>query len=915
MSQIIQDKINALQASYVGGVFINPVKSVLTDLNVDSVLSRFGIEDNLSLQTRTMNMQGNSFSIIDSNNLYLGTNNNIGGNINQHSGGVSLAYNAATSNLPSSTLTVQANATTYESLAVTTNGVTRSGIQMSPYYLVFTGLQDGQQLKTIEVPKIIGSGSNLYMPVSVNGSFADYTGNITLPIPVAITYTGTAPIVVTGSVISITDASATVSGVVTTGPQAFTGNKTINGSLTIVDGTQGVNKVFTSDANGLGTWVTPVSTAPLNYIVITKTNLDTAIINNTLVKGATYKITGVHTALYNDGTTSGTSIYLRAIETNKISTNGIGEFYNPKYNIAVNDFNIWNNISYTTASVPATGVFRPGEVITANNGAVGTLVSGFSFNKIFFTVTSGDWTTATSATNAGGVLTNLSVPVIRAYANGSTVIWGGYKWTNTTGLVGASTSIFALGADWTKVTYNITDYNVVYDNIEYDYVNNIITKRSDLLANVIEYEFADLAYLASKSVVGTPISCFQWGNKFSQRNKVHTGCIENINAMGEYMGNEVTGQSIITNNFMFSATVIVEQNTTFIYNSIVRNKSEIRNNVMVEGCFMFRNTLQSTSSMNSNKLYNSAVISESFLDLSCSISSNEIRRAVWTGNQLRQTCTINSNICNQNTSHILGNKMYRNSNINSNILNGVYTQLSGSDRCYIFNNDLTTSTINSNTINIIGNGRTVHISNNILLGDLNQDIPIRLSQINGCTITGNGNTYIRMCQLRCAQINNAVIDSPSNDFRFIDLEDYVWNFGSVVAAGGKLDGVKANSKSITASFTKAFGGGVGTGAIGNVVIPGLEAPTGYFIESVIIDVQTALVGTGAIINLGIAVDNTQSGINNSTGDIAALNTAGITRILESTFTKAIATRAILMEVKTAAITSGTIGITLKLSKL
>lgn len=650
------------------------------------------------------------------------------------------------------------------------------------------------------------------------------------------------------------------------------------------------------------------------YIEVTKTQLDTAITNSTLIKGATYKVTSVHPTLYSDGVNTGTTIYVVALETNKISTNGVGEFYNPKYNTAVNDFGIWNNISYMTATAPLTGVLRPGEIITANNGATGTLVSGFSNNRIIFTVTSGDWTTATSATNTGGVSTNLSVPVIRSYAIGAKVIWGGYTWTNTTGLVGASTSIFALGADWTKVPYDIVDYNLVYDNIDYDYVNNIIIKRTDNLANTVDYEFADLAYLATKSIPGTPISCFQWGNRFSQRNRVHSGCIENINAMGEVMGNELYGQSIMTNNFMFHTTPLVEQNNMFIYQNILRSKSEMRNNVIVDNAAIYRNTLSIASTMNSNKIYFNCYIHDNILDVTCGMNSNEIRRALFVGNNLRAVSNINSNVSNQNAGHIQYNNLYRGGTISSNTINGIYVQSSASDRCFIFNNTVNTSNINNNIINIVPNGRTVQICANTLLGDNNQDIPIRVSQINGCTITGNGNTYIRMCQLKTSQINNAVIDNPANDFRYIDLEDYVWNFANVTSTG-RLDGIKANSKSITGSFLVNFGGGAGTGAIGNLTIPSLEAPTGYFIEEVIIDVKTALVGVGAVLNLGIAVDNTQSGINDTTGDIATLNTAGITKIIHSTFTKATATRAILMEVKTAVITSGSIGITLRLSKL
>ena len=45
----------------------------------------------------------------------------------------------------------------------------------------------------------------------------------------------------------------------------------------------------------------------------TKAEIDTLIAGNDLVAGALYEITGVHPTLYDDGTTSGTTVYLRAI--------------------------------------------------------------------------------------------------------------------------------------------------------------------------------------------------------------------------------------------------------------------------------------------------------------------------------------------------------------------------------------------------------------------------------------------------------------------------------------------------------------------------------------------------------------------------------------------------------------------------
>lgn len=60
--------------------------------------------------------------------------------------------------------------------------------------------------------------------------------------------------------------------------------------------------------------------------------------SNSLVPGTIYKVSGCHknssfTILYDDGTDSGTTLYLTALTTNTIANSGYGEFYNPKYRI------------------------------------------------------------------------------------------------------------------------------------------------------------------------------------------------------------------------------------------------------------------------------------------------------------------------------------------------------------------------------------------------------------------------------------------------------------------------------------------------------------------------------------------------------------------------------------------------------
>ena len=93
------------------------------------------------------------------------------------------------------------------------------------------------------------------------------------------------------------------------------------------------NKIVSSTGSGggggiesivEGTNITVDDTDPQNPIVSaiggssaflskTKAEMDALILGNHLVAGALYEITGVHPTLYNDGTTSGTTVYLNAI--------------------------------------------------------------------------------------------------------------------------------------------------------------------------------------------------------------------------------------------------------------------------------------------------------------------------------------------------------------------------------------------------------------------------------------------------------------------------------------------------------------------------------------------------------------------------------------------------------------------------
>jgi hypothetical protein len=212
----------------------------------------------------------------------------------------------------------------------------------------------------------------------------------------------------------------------------------------------------------------------------------------TLDPGTLYRITGVHKnkvdvtipVLYDDGNNSGTTIYLTALTTSEFSTEGWGEFYNPKYDQA------------TYGAVDGTGVY-------------------------LYNIWDGD---------------NPDAGVTPSYGIDRKIIWGGYVWTNTTGALGTATSVVELeGTDWTKVAYNTTDYNFVIDYIEYDWVNDWILRRRQaepVIDVIFPYQYWN-SVENTYGVVLHGISVMQWGNNYKAATELGIGLIEIKDAYAE----------------------------------------------------------------------------------------------------------------------------------------------------------------------------------------------------------------------------------------------------------------------------------------------------------------------------------------------------------------------------------------------
>ena len=303
------------------------------------------------------------------------------------------------------------------------------------------------------------------------------------------------------------------------------------------------------------------------FITKTKAEIDTLISTNALVKGATYKISGVHPTLYNDGTNSGTTIILKAISENVLETQGTGIFYNPKYNQAVDGFGIWDNKMYGTFStIVGTFDYQNKETVTADNGATGILLADGMIQYV-----SGNWSSATSITgDVSSATANVADFVSPSYAVNDKVIWGGYSWTNVNGNVGTSTDVLNLDSEWSKDVYNTTNYNLAYDVIEYDYANDLIVRRYNKEANIdVKCSKAQYDYFMDNGFGLHPISVQQWGNNFDislpkgQFNIIcNNGYNESVNFIGSYQQNLTFGSGSGQYNLTFGSGSY-QQNLTF----------------------------------------------------------------------------------------------------------------------------------------------------------------------------------------------------------------------------------------------------------------------------------------------------------------------------------------------------------------
>jgi len=487
----------------------------------------------------------------------------------------------------------------------------------------------------------------------------------------------------------------------------------------------------------------------------TSEEIQTLILNNGLFPGTIYKISGFNKnmpigdlenpngylpeVLYDDGTDSGVTIYMKALTTNTLSSSGWGEFYNPKYGDQT-----------TYENTDGTGLY-------------------------------GIWD--------GDNPDPLEVP---EYTVDQVVFWGGYAWKNLIGNVGTAENVITLNSDdWEKLPYsNTTYYELVIDEVKVDWNNEIVIGRTNI-ENQITVEFNADQYwwwMGLYSDIQTnPISVMGWGlyskitpeqldNGFygiSNLHIINSNC-ETVNFKGYEILNIDMNSSYFNNNYIGKGSsiteIIMNVFSNFINNILTKNSyiyditltnSYIASNTLEEGSI--RNNTLINSIIDTNILTGNSNISFNILTMQSGIKYNTLDDSNISFNTLTNGDIMYNTL---NSSSIYGNtSMVR------------YLQPSdfgGSQLffSYIQNNTLTNGSIQGNTLTIS------KIENNTLITSKIENNTLTSSRIDFGTSKTLSSKTLQKIYARDVNINEDI--SAATDI-FLNVEKNIYT---------RLDGTK-----------------------------------------------------------------------------------------------------------------------------
>jgi hypothetical protein len=467
----------------------------------------------------------------------------------------------------------------------------------------------------------------------------------------------------------------------------------------------------------------------------TKSQIDSLISSNGLLPGRTYRISNVCPPLY-----GGTDVILQAATTNTLVNDGEGFFYNPKYDT----YPIWNNVMPCT--VGSCGFFQIFESVTTNNGATGYFVS---YGLIAWN--SGDWSTATTVYgSSSGTSCSITGAVTPQYAIGDKVIYGGKVWENINGNLGSTVDTFNLdSAEWDLVAYNTSDYNLVVDEIKYDYDLDTIYYRRD--GNDTTSNIVDGDYYSSISYEG--VKGFQWGNINVNGNTVSNSRCEIINQSGNFIFNTIT-QGTAINYIYCDSGCSIEYNTltdAYLAYLFVSQESNISYNTLLQGA-LYATRLSNMSSISENNISYS-YINDNFLDGSSAIDDNYLNN----GCGINNTYVLNDSGISYN---ILINEsnMYANKFFDNNAV--TYNKLESNSRIYNMYQSGDNTAENYIQFNTLLNSSDIHDCSNVYIAFNNLS---NSSEISACGPSGGDSLSIVSNILNNSDIYYALVTTGSGN--------------------------------------------------------------------------------------------------------------------------------------------------------
>jgi hypothetical protein len=346
-----------------------------------------------------------------------------------------------------------------------------------------------------------------------------------------------------------------VKGTAGAGQLTFTnGNEVFLSSNTTIIGILGTNSVDkTTDSNGIfiidnADNITTTTITSNTFISTSNTTVNSGLNNVIVIGGDTLSITQSNTTYIGGSVSIGNSYILPSTDGTSgqvIKTDGSGNTY-------------WGPVVGSLIEITVADFYALG----------GTFESGTTYKILDADSTLYGGTEIYLTTNASGVLNETGVGKFynpkydqtvsgffvwsssNSYSLDDYAFWGGRAWKNNSSTnFDPAIDLFTLDSnEWDLIPFDDPFspfyYNVVYDEIKYDWENDFIIYRNEKNTNIVSSSVEDINYWINSLSGYTPIKVFQWGNVYDYslytgigNNIITNSYNENINFRGFYQLN------------------------------------------------------------------------------------------------------------------------------------------------------------------------------------------------------------------------------------------------------------------------------------------------------------------------------------------------------------------------------------------